>query len=89
MLIDHSVLMPFLREFSSLTQKQQAIFLFCLEHVPNPTNHTGDLLRIRTAVKCKPRTLQVALRVINNTTILSKLVKYRKVNIRKLANGFQ
>ena len=89
-MIDHAVLMPFIEEFSTLTPKQQAIFLFCLKKLPNPVNGSGDLLRIRTAVGCKPRTVQVALQVINNTKILSQLVKYRRINQRSMANnGFQ
>ena len=89
MMIDHADLMPFIKEFSTLTPKQQEIFLFCLEKLPHPVNGSGDLLRIRTAIGCKARTVQIALQVINNTKILSQLVKYRRINQRSMANGIQ
>lgn len=89
MLIDHTALMPFLKELITLSPKQQEIFLFCLENLPHPVNNSGDLERIRTAVGCKHRTLQVALLVINNTQILSQLVKYRRTSLRSMKNGIQ
>ena len=80
MIIEHTLLIPLLKELATLSPVQQEVFLFCLEHLPEPKAYTGDLLRIRSAVGCKPRTAQVALQIITKSKILSQMVKYHRIN---------
>lgn len=78
--IDHTLIIPLMREFAALTPSQQQVFLYCLVNMPNPKAYTSDLLDIRTALGCKPITVRTALRIISQSKQLSQLVKYHRVN---------
>jgi hypothetical protein len=82
--LEHAQIIPLLKELVAMTPTQQEIFLFCLENLPEPKPYTGDLLRIRTAVGCNPRTAQVALWIISRSKILSKFVSYRRINRKEI-----
>lgn len=61
--------------------------MFCLKNCPEPQAYTGDLLRIREAVKCNSHTVLVALRIITASPVLSTLVKYRRINHKEVMNN--
>ena len=84
MQIDHTQILPLLKEFAALSPVQQEIFLFCLVYCPRPRPHTGDLFMIRNAVGCKANTVHSALEDINSLPILSQLVKYTRLNTMEI-----
>lgn len=79
MIIQSEQLLPMLKELANLSPVQLSILVYCIEHCPRPIAYSGDLLQIRTAIGCKPRTVQIALRRFNQSRLLSQLVNYRRI----------
>lgn len=80
MVLESSQLMDLLMEFSSLRPRHRKIFLWCLEHCPNPRPYTGDLGMICEATGSDRRTVWGALRAIGSRRILSCAVCYGHVD---------
>ena len=72
-------ILNFLEEFSSLTKKHQAVFLFCLKKCPFPRPYTGDLKIIELATGSQRNTVRAALREISRRKSLKHLVAYSRI----------
>ena len=72
----HFFMLNFLKSYSRLTSSQQKVFLFCLEYMPTVYKHSSDVRRICICTGLSYKTVLPALHAINQSTELSRAVKY-------------
>lgn len=91
-------MLKFLKEFNSLTHAEQRVFLFCAEFMPEVKKNSSDVRRICLCLGLSYKTVLPALHAINESQILSRVVKYIhsdiclktrvRVDLDKVGRGF-
>jgi hypothetical protein len=69
-------MLQFLKEFTKLSPAEQKVFLYCLEHCPQPRAYSGDLQEITLHTGLYYQTVRQALSHISAMQTLSRAVKY-------------
>ena len=70
------MLLQFVKEFSKLSPAEQKVFIFCVEHLPQPVAYSGDLQRIAQATGLYYQTVRQAMYTFRRYPLLSGIVKY-------------
>lgn len=70
------MLLQFVKDFAKLTPAEQKVFIFCVEHKPNPVAYSGDLQHIALATGLYYQTVRQAMYSFRRSPLLSAAVKY-------------